>query len=35
LYAWNSKDRPGRIVGGEAQALRAVYRYLVERFGIA
>jgi leucyl aminopeptidase len=35
LYAWNSKDRPGRGVGGEAQALRGVYRYLVERYGIA
>jgi leucyl aminopeptidase len=35
LYAWNSKDRPGRGVGGEAQALRGVFRYLVERFGIA
>jgi leucyl aminopeptidase len=35
LYAWNSKDRPGRAVGGEAQGLRGVYRYLVERFGIA
>jgi leucyl aminopeptidase len=35
LYAWNSKDRPGRAVGGEAQALRGTYRYLVERFGIA
>lgn len=35
LYAWNSKDRPGRGVGGEAQALRGVYRYLVQRFGIA
>jgi leucyl aminopeptidase len=35
LYAWNSKDRPGRSVGGEAHALRGVYRYLVERFGIA
>jgi leucyl aminopeptidase len=35
LYAWNSKDRPGRSVGGEAQALRGVYRYLIERFGIA
>jgi leucyl aminopeptidase len=35
LYAWNSKDRPGRGVGAEAQSLRAVYRYLVERFGIA
>lgn len=33
LYAWNSKDRPGRCVGGEAQAVRAVYRYLVERYG--
>ncbi len=35
LYAWNSKERPGRGVGGEAQALRGVYRYLVERYGIA
>ena len=35
LYAWNSKDRPGRGVGAEAQAVRGVYRYLVERFGIA
>jgi leucyl aminopeptidase len=35
LYAWNSKDRPGRGVGAEAQGLRGVYRYLVERFGIA
>jgi leucyl aminopeptidase len=35
LYAWNSKDRPGRGVGAEAQALRGVYRYLVERFGNA
>jgi leucyl aminopeptidase len=35
LYAWNSKDRPGRPVGGEAQAVRGAYRYLVERFGIA
>ncbi len=35
LYAWNAKDRPGRGVGGEAQALRGVYRYLAERFGIA
>ena len=33
LYAWNPKDRPGRSVGAEPQALRAVYRYLVERFG--
>jgi leucyl aminopeptidase len=35
LYAWNSKDRPGRGVGAEPQALRGVYRYLVERYGIA
>jgi len=35
LFAWNPKDRPGRGVGAEAQALRGVYRYLVERYGIA
>jgi leucyl aminopeptidase len=34
LYAWNPKERPGRAVGGEAQALRGSYRYLVDRFGI-
>jgi leucyl aminopeptidase len=33
LYAWNSKDRPGRAVGAEAQAVRGVYSYLVERYG--
>jgi leucyl aminopeptidase len=33
LYAWNSKDRPGRGIGAEAQALRGVYRYLVTRYG--
>jgi leucyl aminopeptidase len=33
LYAWNPKDRPGRSVGAEAQALRGVYRYLVKRYG--
>jgi leucyl aminopeptidase len=33
LYAWNPKDRPGRSVGAEAQGLRAVYRYLVKRYG--
>jgi leucyl aminopeptidase len=35
LFAWNSKDRPGRGVGAEAQGLRGTYRYLVERYGIA
>ncbi len=33
LYAWNSKERPGRAVGAEAQAVRGVYRYLVQRYG--
>ena len=33
LYAWNSKDRPGRGVGAEAQSVRGVYRYLVKRYG--
>jgi leucyl aminopeptidase len=33
LYAWNSKDRPGRGVGAEAQGLRGVYRYLMHRYG--
>ncbi len=33
LYAWNPKDRPGRGVGAEAQAVRGVYCYLLERYG--
>jgi leucyl aminopeptidase len=32
-YAWNVKPRAGRPVGGEAQAIRAVYDYLERRFG--
>lgn len=35
LYAWNPKDRPGRSIGGEAQAVRGVYRYLMQRYGAA
>jgi leucyl aminopeptidase len=35
LYAWNPKDRPGRGIGAEAQALRGAYRYLVERYGVS
>jgi leucyl aminopeptidase len=35
LYAWNPKERPGRSVGGEAQGLRGMYRYLAARYGIA
>ncbi len=33
LYAWNSKDRPGRSIGAEAQSVRGVFRYLVHRYG--
>lgn len=33
LYAWNPKDRPGRPVGAEAQAVRGVYAWLLERYG--
>jgi leucyl aminopeptidase len=33
LYAWNPKERPGRSLGGEAHAVRGVYRYLVDRYG--
>ena len=35
VYAWNLKARAGRPVGGEAQALRAVYHYLEARYGPA
>ena len=35
LYAWNAKERPGRGVGAEAQAVRGVYCYLLERYGTA
>ena len=33
MFGYNAKDRPGRPEGGEATGLRAVYRYLRERFG--
>jgi leucyl aminopeptidase len=33
LYGWNPKDRPGRPVGAEPQAVRALYALLVERYG--
>jgi leucyl aminopeptidase len=32
-YAWNYTTRPGRPEGGEALALRALYRLIQERFG--
>jgi leucyl aminopeptidase len=31
MYAWNSKDRPGRPVGAEAQCVRALYRLICAR----
>ncbi|MFM2287870.1 MAG: hypothetical protein RL684_1013, partial [Pseudomonadota bacterium] len=33
LYAWNPKERPGRPLGAEAQAVRALYALVRERFG--
>jgi leucyl aminopeptidase len=31
LYAWNTKDRPGRPVGAEAQCIRSLYRLIRSR----
>ena len=33
VMAFNIRKRPGRPEGGEAMALRSVYRYLAQRFG--
>lgn len=33
IYAWNIKSRPGRSVGGEAQAIRALLAVLEEKYG--
>jgi leucyl aminopeptidase len=33
LFGWNPRDRPGRPVGAEPQAVRALYALLVERYG--
>ncbi len=33
LYAWNPRDRPGRPAGGDAQAVRALFHLLEQRFG--
>jgi leucyl aminopeptidase len=33
LYAWNPKERPGRPLGAEAQAVRALYELIHRRFG--
>ncbi len=32
VYAWNDSDRPGRPRGGEAQALRAMFGFLKNRY---
>ncbi|MDP2260541.1 MAG: leucyl aminopeptidase family protein [Caulobacter sp.] len=32
IFAWNPKSRPGHPVGGEAQAIRALYAMLKTRF---
>jgi leucyl aminopeptidase len=33
LFAWNPKERPGRPVGAEAHAVRALFSMLSERYG--
>lgn len=33
IFAWSPKEKPSRPQGGDAQALRAVYRVLKGRFG--
>jgi leucyl aminopeptidase len=33
LFAWNPKERPGRPVGAEAHAVRALFAMLEERYG--
>ncbi len=32
VYAWNDADRPGRPRGGEAMGLRAMFRFLQQRY---
>ena len=32
VYGWNARDRPGRPVGAEAQAVRAAYALIRQRF---
>lgn len=33
LFAWNPRERPGRPVGAEAHAVRALFAMLAERYG--
>ena len=32
IFAWNPRARPGWPAGGEAQAIRGLYRMIRERF---
>ena len=32
MYAWNGKSRPGRPIGGEAQAIRALFAMIEKRY---
>ena len=32
VFGWNDVPRPGRPVGGEAQAVRTLLAYLAQRF---
>lgn len=34
IMAWNVRPKPGRPVGGEAMAIRALFAYLTERYGL-
>jgi leucyl aminopeptidase len=33
LFAWNTRERPGRPVGADAQCVRSLYRLIRERYG--
>ena len=33
IFAWNPKGRPGWPTGAEAQAIRALFKVLKDRFG--
>jgi leucyl aminopeptidase len=32
LFAWNTRERPGRPVGAESQAMRAIHRLIASRY---
>ena len=33
LYGWNDRNRPGRPLGGDAMAMRAIFGFLREKYG--